>query len=199
MKVLLFLNGLFPKKIPDTRLYDLIFCTDGAYNSLSKYHIKPHIISGDLDSIEDYPSNVEVIETPDQNSTDFEKALGIIFIKGGKSVDIYGASGKEQDHFLGNLTTALKFEKKMNITFYDNFHYYFVTSKSISFTTQIGKIISLYPYPFAEKVVTKGLKYPLSNENLDIKQRIGTRNHAIDTTIEITFTKGTLIIFIEKD
>lgn len=199
MKVVLFLNGLFPKDLPNTNLYDFIFCTDGAYNTLKAYNIKPHIISGDLDSIDSYPSDIEVIKTPDQNFTDFEKALEIIVKKGGTNVDIYGGSGKEQDHFLGNLFVALKFEKKLSITFYDNFHYYFVTSKNISFKTQIGKIISLFPYPSAKNVITEGLKYPLFNETLDLKERIGTRNIALKTTIKITFTEGSLIVFIEKD
>ncbi|MFV0238015.1 MAG: thiamine diphosphokinase, partial [Flavobacteriales bacterium] len=51
MKTLLFLNGLFPKNIPDISLYDFIVCTDGAYNSLKKKGITPDVISGDLDSI----------------------------------------------------------------------------------------------------------------------------------------------------
>ncbi len=199
MKVLLFLNALYPNDIPDTSLYDLVFCTDGAYNTLKTHNIKPDIISGDLDSIKRLPSDIEIIETPDQNFTDFEKTLEIIIQKGGIFVDVYGASGKEQDHFLGNLTTALKFEDKLSITFYDNFHYYFITSKNASLETQIGKIVSLYPYPSAKNITTKGLKYPLSNETLDLKDRVGTRNQATNTTIEISFTEGTLIIFIEKD
>lgn len=198
MKVLLFLNGQPPLKIPDTSLYELIMCTDGAYNYIKPF-IKPDIISGDFDSIQSFPSNVELIQTPDQNYTDFEKALKIIQQKGGTSVHIYGASGKEQDHFLGNLSVAIKFEKDLSLIFFDDYHYYFATSKPIVFRTVVGKIISLYPYPIAENVTTKGLKYPLSEETLHLNDRISTRNEAIDTSVEIYFTQGTLIIFIEKE
>lgn len=200
MKTLLFLNGLFPKNIPDISLYDFIVCTDGAYNSLKKKGITPDVISGDLDSIiGELPSDVEIIRTPDQNTTDFEKALDIIKKKEGKKVDVYGASGKEQDHFLGNLTVALKFENKLSITFYDDYHCYFIASKEISFTTQIGKKVSLYPYPSAEDITTVGLKYALLNENLHLRERIGIRNQATKKTVKISFTKGNLVIFIEKD
>ncbi|MFV0530412.1 MAG: thiamine diphosphokinase [Flavobacteriales bacterium] len=199
MNVLLFLKGVFPHTIPNTALYDLVFCTDGAYDSLQEHRIKPHVISGDLDSLRERPSDIEVIETPDQNFTDFEKALEIILKKGGTSVDVYGASGKEQDHFLGNLSVALKFEVKITITFYDDFHRYFVTSKGCSFHTRVGKIVSLYPFPSAQNITTKGLKYPLLNEPLELRKRIGTRNQAINTFVEIVFTKGTLIIFVERD
>ncbi len=198
MKVLLFLNGQPPLKMPDTGLYDLIMCTDGAYNYVKAF-LKPDVISGDFDSIKSFPSTIEVIQTPDQNYTDFEKALVIILQKGGTSVDVYGASGKEQDHFLGNLYVALKFENDLSLTFYDDFHYYFVTSKNITFTTSIGKMVSLYPYPVAENVTTKGLKYPLTKETLRLNDRIGTRNEAIRTNVRIHFTQGTLIIFIEKE
>ncbi|MFV0237604.1 MAG: thiamine diphosphokinase, partial [Flavobacteriales bacterium] len=161
--------------------------------------ITPDVISGDLDSIiGELPSDVEIIRTPDQNTTDFEKALHIIKKKEGKKVDVYGASGKEQDHFLGNLTVALKFENKLSITFYDDYHCYFITSKEISFTTQIGKKVSLYPYPSAEDITTVGLKYALLNENLHLRERIGIRNQATKKTVKISFTKGNLVIFIEK-
>ena len=40
--------------------------------------------------------------------TDFEKALKIIVEQGFETVDVFAANGLEQDHFLGNLTTALK-------------------------------------------------------------------------------------------
>ncbi len=197
MKVLLFLNGLFPKKLPKTDDYDLLFCTDGAYNNLKLNNITPHIISGDLDSIINIPSTIKIIETPNQNLTDFEKALNIIVDKGFKKVDIYGASGKEQDHFLGNINVAYKFENKLDLNFYDDNHHYFLTSKSISFKTEVGKTISLYPFPNATNIITSGLKYSVNKEDFKITDKIGIRNESVKQKISIDFESGTLIVFIE--
>ena len=79
-KALLFLNGEVPTTIPDTTNYKTIFCTDGAFRYLQKLNIQPDIISGDFDSFEisQFPPEIEIISTPDQNDTDFAKALTII-------------------------------------------------------------------------------------------------------------------------
>ena len=58
--------------------------------------------------------------------TDFDKILEILFNKGFKTIDVFGASGKEQDHFLGNLDTAVKWKEKLNLTFFDNYSHYFL-------------------------------------------------------------------------
>jgi thiamine pyrophosphokinase len=65
-------------------------------------------ISGDFDSHTGNDENIyheKFIFTPDQNFTDFQKALDILKNKGIKKVDVYGGSGGEQDHFLGIFTS----------------------------------------------------------------------------------------------
>ncbi len=57
-------------------------------------------------------------------------------------------------------------------------------------------MISLLPFPIAENVTTKGLNWLLKNEDLSITERIGTRNFAKENTIEISYKKGDLLIFI---
>ena len=96
-KVILFLNGEPPLLFPDLSIYDKIFCTDGSYQYLKINQIKPDYISGDFDSIEldHISSEITIIPTPDQNYTDFEKALKIIIDLGYTKVDVYGASGKQ--------------------------------------------------------------------------------------------------------
>ena len=103
-KVFLLLNGELPKEIPNTSKYDVICATDGAYKYLKNNNIVPDFITGDFDSLEEIPNNVEFISTPNQDYTDFDKILQILFDKGYKTIDVFGASGKEQDHFLGNYT-----------------------------------------------------------------------------------------------
>ncbi|MFT5147230.1 MAG: thiamine pyrophosphokinase, partial [Polaribacter sp.] len=124
-KVFLLLNGEQPNKLPVFSNYEIICATDGAYQYLLENNIKPHFISGDFDSLEALPKEIEAIETPDQNFTDFDKILQILFDKGHSTIDVFGASGKEQDHFLGNLNTAIEWEKKLKITFFDNHGSYF--------------------------------------------------------------------------
>ena len=194
--VFLLLNGEPPKQILDLDKYELICATDGAYQFLKEQEIKPDFISGDFDSLETIPKDIEVIHTPNQDFTDFDKMLKILFDKGYKNIDIYGASGKEQDHFLGNLHTAIQWKNKLNLTFFDNHSRYFLADKSTSISNCIDKTVSLVPFPKAKKITTEGLQYPLQNEDLTFGKRIGTRNKAITNNIKITFESGELFIFI---
>lgn len=196
-KAFLLLNGEKPKKIPDFSKYDIICATDGAYQYLKENKIKPHFISGDFDSLENIPNNVEVIKTPNQDLTDFDKILQILFDKSFKNIDIFGASGKEQDHFLGNLHTAMQWKKKLNLTFYDAYGFYFLAKKRTIIKNCLGKTISLIPFKKVSKIKTKGLKYPLKNEDLIFGERIGTRNKALENSVKINFKKGKLFIFIQ--
>ena len=197
-KALLFLNGEVPTTIPDTTNYKTIFCTDGAFRYLQKLNIQPDIISGDFDSFEisQFPPEIEIISTPDQNDTDFAKALTIIKNKGFSHVDVFGASGRQQDHFIGNLNAAYRFKNQLNITFYDNYSKYFFAEKSTKLEGYFGRTISLIPFPECKNIVTKGLEYPLNNEALNLLSRIGTRNKANQDFVTIEYTEGALVLFI---
>lgn len=202
-KALLFINGVPPKNLPETEDYAMIACSDGAFHYLKEKKFpldKLDFISGDFDS---HLGNDEAIYhdrfifTPDQDKTDFHKSLEIIQERGITAVDVYGGSGGEMDHFLGNLTAAFLFKNHLEITFYDEFSTYFFAPKTLVLENVKGKIISLYPFPLTENITTKGLNWPLNNESLDISKRIGTRNLASEETVVIHYGKGDLVVFVE--
>ena len=195
-KVFLLLNGEQPKKLPNLAEYEIICATDGAYQYLLKHEIKPDFISGDFDSLKNIPKEIEVLETPDQNFTDFDKILQILFDRGYKTIDVFGASGKEQDHFLGNLNTVVQWKEKLKITFFDNHGMYFLADKKATISNCKHKIVSLIPFAEATGITTKGLQYSLNKEDLIFGKRIGTRNKAIENQIEVSFKSGNLFIFI---
>lgn len=204
-KALLFINGDPPDTFPDAEEYGLIACTDGAFHYLKEMGFPPEkldFISGDFDSHSGKDEPVcdgKFIYTPDQDKTDFQKALEIILEKGYGKVDVLGASGGEQDHFLGNLTVAFVFKNQMDIRFYDAFStYYFVPEKVILQGVK-DKMVSLYPFPSVENITTRGLNWPLTNGNLSITSRIGTRNFAVEDEVAVEYEKGALLIFIGKD
>lgn len=201
MKALLFINGIPPKKLPNLDEYALIACTDGAFHYLEKLNFPLHrldFISGDFDSLKENFLKDKIIHTPDQNFTDFHKALQILKGKNITNLHVFGGSGGEQDHFLGNLSTAFHFKESMKITFFDEFAKYFFIPKSMVIKNIKGKMVSLYPFPFAKQITTSGLNWNLNNDNLEITNKIGTRNFAIDDEISIQYTEGDLLIFISK-
>ncbi|MEN4761928.1 thiamine diphosphokinase [Chryseobacterium sp. C39-AII1] len=203
-KVLLFINGDAPKSFPNPENYGLIACTDGAFHYLKNMGFsldKLDFISGDFDSHSGSDENMyqdKFIHTPDQERTDFYKALEIIAGKGFHNVDVLGGSGGEQDHFLGNLTVAFGFKDQLNIKFYDEFSTYYFISQQTVLKDVNNKMISLYPFPIAENITTKGLNWELKNENASITGNLLTRNFAVENDVSITYEKGDLLIFIGK-
>ena len=199
---LLFINGTPPKNLPNTEGYAIIAWTDGAFHYLKEKNFsldKLDFISGDFDSHSGIDENIyheKFIFTPDQNFTDFQKALDILKNKDVKKVDVYGGSGGEQDHFLGNLHVAFLFKDLMEITFYDEFSSYFFIPKDFEINNVEGKMVSLLPFPKVENLVTDGLNWELKNEDLEITKRIGTRNFATKSTVKISYSDGDLLVFI---
>lgn len=195
-KAFLLLSGEKPNSFPDLKQYAIIAVTDGAYLTLKENGIKPHFISGDFDSLTETPKEIEMIHTPNQDFTDFYKALEILKGKGINHVDVYGASGKEQDHFLDNLSTALLWQERMQITFFDNYGCYFLATPKTEISNCLNKTVSLIPLPKATNILTEGLLYSLNNETLTFGKRTGSRNKAIKDTINIEYASGNLCIFI---
>ena len=201
-RALLFINGILPKNLPNIEGYSLIACSDGAFNYLKEKGFpldKLDFISGDFDSHSGMDENIyqeKFIFTPDQDKTDFEKSLEIIKEKGFKTIDVYGGSGGEMDHFLGNLTVAFKFKKDLELTFYDDHARYFFAPNQLVLKKVKNRLVSLYPFPEAENVSTQGLNWSLTKETLDITTRIGTRNFAKEDEVTIQFESGNLIVFL---
>lgn len=201
-KALLFINGEPPISLPNPEHYGLIACTDGAFHYLKQSGFpldQIDFISGDFDSHSGSDEEVyedKFILTLDQDKTDFHKALEIIMEKGYQSIDVLGASGGEQDHFLGNLTVAYTFKDQLNIKFYDEFSEYYFVPKNFTLKNVKKRMISLYPFPSVENITTKGLNWPLTRGNLSIISRIGTRNFAIEDEVSIEYESGDLLFFV---
>lgn len=202
MKALLFINGEPPKALPDYRDYGIIACTDGAFHYLKEMGFplsKLDFVSGDFDSHSgaDEPIYHEkFIHTPDQNKTDFDKALEILCNRGATSVAVFGASGGEMDHFLGNLTVAFRHKNHLNIRFFDNHSEYFFVENDTLLSGVNGRMISIYPFPSAKKVTTDGLNWELSSESLSMTNSLSTRNFAVKDSVRIQYLSGNILLFI---
>lgn len=201
-KALLFINGDAPKSLPNPENYGLVACTDGAFHYLKRMGFsldKLDFISGDFDSHSGSDKDMyqeKFILTLDQEKTDFHKALEIILERGFSEIDVFGGSGGEQDHFLGNLTVAYTFKDRMNIKFYDEFSEYYFIPNHFTLKGVKNRMISLYPFPSVNHITTKGLNWPLNKESLSITSRIGTRNFAVEDEVSVEYESGDVLFFV---
>ena len=142
------LNGNFPK---ESSLIDMIndsgfiIAVDGSANKLIDLGIIPDVIIGDFDSLQAKRiKNVKLIETPDQNKTDFRKTLDWCIEKNILNISIFGISGKSDDHFLANYYTLCDFSEKI---YWRAFTYFSVISPCTGnreFESFKGQKVSLF-------------------------------------------------------
>lgn len=195
-----FLNGDAPHEEPLRRAMLLspsfFLFTDGAYHYAPLMDLVPDLIIGDFDSIVTLPCDVSLLKLADQNTTDFEKALHYLVTSGFEKVLVLGGTGKQHDHFLGNLSAAKRYQLELDIVFFDQSQYFFLGGRETIIETQKGKIISLYPFPEAHGIRTEGLEYALNHEHLNMHSRIGTRNISTNHQVSIVKDSGDLWIFV---
>ncbi|GAE86853.1 thiamine diphosphokinase [Acetivibrio straminisolvens] len=89
---------------------DFIVCADGGALHLQRLGIKPDVLLGDFDSIEDKhleyykEQNVEIFKFPsEKDMTDTELAVDTVIDKGYKDIVIIGGTGTRLDHTLSNI------------------------------------------------------------------------------------------------
>ena len=200
---IIFLNGKIPFKIFDNYYKNSIYliCADGAANEMMKHNIIPNIILGDLDSAKKktlkYYKNqgVQIRKIEEQDTTDFEKALLYSIENNFRNILIFGASSKRQDHTLNNYSVLKRYCKALNLKIIDTKFEIFFIDKNISFDYPKNKSISMMPMPIAKGITTKGLKYKLIDEDLELGVREGTLNVSEEKNITIDFKDGDLLLF----
>ncbi|MFZ4620811.1 MAG: thiamine diphosphokinase [Bacteroidota bacterium] len=193
-------------EMPSTKLLSpllkkkpLIVCADGGANKVRPFGIIPDYIIGDLDSITQktrlYFSSVPIIHISDQNSTDLEKVIEFLLTSKIPSATIIGATGERPDHTLSNFSILLKYHKKIAMQFFDERCTVEIIQKKIRFKAEIGQQISLVPMGKCSGITTKGLKYPLKNESLELGVREGSSNEASASSVDVSVRSGSLLLF----
>ncbi|MEI7672862.1 MAG: thiamine diphosphokinase, partial [Deltaproteobacteria bacterium] len=176
-----------------------IVCADGGANKVRAYRIVPDCIIGDLDSITQktrhYFSFVPIIHNSDQESTDLEKVLDYLLANRFTSATIVGATGERPDHTMANFSILLKYHKKIALRFFDERCTIEIVQKKIRFAASPGQQISLVPMGKCSGITTRGLKYFLKNESLELGVREGSSNEASASTVDITVKSGSLLLF----
>ena len=117
-------NGSFPRT--EYPLYllrnaDSVVCCDGALQTLEKKGIVPDVVIGDMDSVcgralKRFPGKVVRVE--EQESNDLTKAFRYVMehVPDVSEIHILGATGRREDHTLGNLSLLMEFEKAFDLS-----------------------------------------------------------------------------------
>ena len=171
-----------------------IIAVDGSANKLIDLGIIPDVIIGDFDSLQAKRiKNVKLIETPDQNKTDFRKTLDWCIEKNILSISIFGISGKSDDHFLANYYTLCDFSEKISWKAFTDFSVISPCTGNREFESFKGQKVSLFCMKGSSTITSKNLEYPLKSYQLKPSDK-AVRNIAIADQFEIE-SPNTILVF----
>ena len=187
------LNGQMPTDdtiINQITNSDYIIAVDGSANKLFDLEIIPDVIIGDLDSLQNIKNkDIELVETPDQNKTDFRKTLEWCIEKNILNISIFGISGESEDHFLGNYYTLSDFGEKISWKAFTDFSVISPCVGNKKFESFKGQKVSLFCMKGSSTVNSENLEYPLHSYHLkpsdDAVRNLSLEDHF---TIESTTT-----------
>ena len=175
-----------------------VLMLDGAIQFAEEYKILPDVLLGDFDDNfrpENFVSlsRTKIVHTPNQNKTDLEKGLDYLLSKNIQSVNIIWASGQRTDHFFNNYSTFVKYNHSINISILDDYCKSYLLPQKFKKFFPKGSKLSLIPAWRATGVSTQGLKYNMTNVDLELGIKTSSSNESItDGFVEISFDEGNL-------
>lgn len=161
-------NGEFPKHpLPLTLLESAPFvvCCDGAANEFIARGYTPNAIVGDGDSIS--PENKirfadRLFCDSNQETNDQTKAVNYCVAQGKKNIIIVGATGKREDHTLGNISLLMEYMEYAQVEMVTDYGVFTPVYHNGVFECLPGEQVSIINFG-ATRVKGENLLYPLSD------------------------------------
>ncbi len=154
--------GDFPKK--GTKAYTTlaaaqrVVCCDSAADAYRKeFRREPTLVVGDCDSVRGRFAAIEKIS--EQETNDLEKAIRVCQKKAWANLLILGATGKREDHTLGNIFRALDFGIPILTDF--GFFHVLEPNKVNRFKMPLGAALSIFAPNPKTRMTSTGLEWPL--------------------------------------
>lgn len=191
-------NGEYPShQQPLTILKNAkyVVCCDGGADAYIERGFTPDAIVGDGDSIS--AKNRErfsdiVVTIPDQETNDQTKAVNFLFSKGYKNIAIIGATGKREDHTIGNISLLSDYlNMGLSVRCYTDYGTFIPCKERVVLPSYSGEQLSIFNIN-AKSFTSKGLKYPIYDFT-SLWQ--GTLNRCTGDRFKIE-AKGDFLIFL---
>jgi len=199
-------NGDFPShKEPLKQLNHAarIVCCDGAIEKLYCYGKEPFAIVGDMDSISDsfkdkFKNIIHVVH--DQEINDLTKTVRWCHQHEFNNLIILGATGKREDHTIGNISLLAKYNLFVQAEIYTDFGIFRVIYNDTTFNCFKDQQISIFTCNHDQRITSENLFYPLNNISLPMLWS-GTLNKTISDsfTLHVTNNSPVIVYFCYKD
>lgn len=194
-------DGTFPQhEIPLGYLKNAkrIICCDGSTQNLILAGMLPEAIVGDMDSLNDDLStrfSDRTFRDDSQETNDLTKAVSWCSKMGYKDIVIVGATGKREDHTIGNISLLAEYIKYLNVIMVTDtgiLRSFLESSQILSFPGQQVSIFSIDP---ETEVTSHGLRYPLTRTKIK-NWWFATLNESLGDSFSLEFY-GRLIVYLQ--
>ncbi len=200
MNIVILANGNYPShEVPLGFLgkADLIVCCDGAVEKLAANGLEPGIIIGDLDSVTSRLKRKYagiLVQDSDQETNDLTKAVNWCIDRNYTSLVILGATGKREDHTIGNISLLAEYARKTGVMMITDTGIFTPRLKSSRFSSFPGQQVSIFSIDPETVITSVGLKYRLGNMKLHNWWQ-ATLNEAEGESFDLIFEGGPLIVY----
>lgn len=189
-KSILCLSGELPPKDFFQQTPLPIIAADGAANQLHALGIVPHIVIGDLDSVD--PSlNFKCLHIHDQSRCDYEKSMEYLEEMNLLPTIIVGFSGGELDHILNNISIFM-LNCQGNLLYAPPLYGAILSGAETQITLPIHTKVSMLGLPQA-RIVTQGLEWDLTGQNLYFPGFSACLNRSNRAQVQINVLEGQLL------
>lgn len=141
----------------------VVCCDGGANEYIAQGHL-PDVIIGDGDSLSEenrlkYASLLH--HNPDQETNDQTKAVQFLLAEGKKRIAIVGATGKREDHTIGNISLLMEYmHMGADVRSYTDYGMFIPCKDTCTFACREKQQVSIFNFT-AKGLKSKGLAYPI--------------------------------------
>ena len=174
----------------------VVACDSAADVYRRRFRKWPTVIIGDLDSLSRLPASVSrpptLVKVSDQDTNDLEKAISYCAKQGWRDPVIVGATGRREDHTLGNVFRAL--ENGLRIV--TDFGRFEPVEGGATLAARKGAGVSVFAPDPTTRMTSRGLEWPLDGVRFDRLYR-ATLNRATASRVALT-ASARVMVFIEE-
>ena len=210
-------NGQFPKK--EYPLYllesaDCVVCCDGALDTYLRHFSgrnlrRPDVVVGDMDSLSKKTAERFrdiAVKIDEQETNDQSKAFHYILehFPDVDTIHILGATGKREDHTIGNLSLLMEYAREMrrqdcgrtvSVDIVSDWSTAFAITDSCTLDVGEGRSVSIICPDNSLNIKSEGLVWPTGNVVFDNLWQ-ATLNRASADRISLTFSHPSIALII---
>jgi thiamine pyrophosphokinase len=132
----------------------------------------------------------------DIETNDLTKAVNWCVSRGFDDIAITGATGKREDHTLGNISLLVEYCRYANVIMATDTGIFRTYYNSAVIETFSGQQVSIFSIDAGTEITSEGLKYQLNKTKLT-NWWTATLNEALGDTVFLDFKQGRVLVFLK--